>query len=297
MVDMDDLRRARKFAQDEKGNDYVFGTQGPNTYDCSGFMSVLVNVLQGKQPRFKRLFGTGTMASVLPGLGFKKEGKGVKAGAHDFVLGFSTKAELGPKAVAGHTAGSLGGLNVESRGSKGVLVGAAARSPDMKLFKHRMFLPITGEDDLPPKPRPFPGKLKRGDSGPHVRLLQEALIVGGAPLKGTGTFGPKTEFHVKAFQLHRNLPGKRGVVHKSTWDKLMLFLGPPTTTMITVGTPGKNMNLRTVAKPLAKKFFGSDTPANVTVMVNQLVILNPGKLAGETVLKGRMRLKVPTTKP
>lgn len=294
---MDDLRRARKFAEHERGDKYVFGTHGPTTYDCSGWASVLCNVLMGKQNPHKRLFATGNMASVLPQLGFKP-GTG---NANDFVLGWSTQAELSTpqkKAVAGHTAGSLGGLNVESRGGKGVLVGAAARSPHMKLFKHRMHLPISGAegDPPPPKPRPFGGKLKQGDSGPAVRLLQEALKVGGAPLKGTGTFGPKTAFHVKAFQVHRNLPGKRGVVHKSTWDKLMLFLGPPTTMMVTVGTPGQNTKLRPLAKRLAKRFFGSDTPTTTTVMENQLLILNP-TLRGLDVVKGRRRLKVPTTRP
>jgi Putative peptidoglycan binding domain len=293
-VDTNDLKRAREFAQKERGDKYKLGKQGPDQYDCTGIICAVYHVLVGNSNKTKRLFFTGNMATVLPTLGFQP-GTG-KHPQHDFVVGFSTKAELGMD--FGHTAGSLGGLNVESRGGKGVLVGPTARSPGMKLFKHRMHLPISAASGvIRHQGKPFPGTLRRGDSGPNVKLVQRALKIGGAPLQGLGTFGHKTERHVKLFQLHRGLAAT-GVVNKATWDRLMAFLTPPTTMLITVG---RRARLRTLARRFAKRFFKSDAPAAVKVMEKQLLRLNRKALGlafgpGDTVAKGT-RLKVPTTRP
>jgi hypothetical protein len=295
VVDFDttDLKRAQEFAKKQRGEGYKLGGAGPKVHDCSGIQAECWNALAGKSNPHVRLFGTGNMATVLPTLGFKS-GLG---DANDFAVGFSTAAELGQD--FGHTAGSLGGLNVESRGGKGVLVGPTARSPGLKMFKHKMHLPISAPQGniMRHKGKPFPGTLKKGDSGPNVKLVQQALMVGGAPLKGTGTFGEKTEAHVRLFQAHRGLPGK-GVVNKSTWDRLMAFLTPPTTMLITVSGTAK---LRTLARRFAKRFFKSDAPSVVEVMEKQLFRLNPQVLkptagVGAAVAKGT-RLKVPTTRP
>jgi Putative peptidoglycan binding domain len=291
-VDTNDLKRAREFAQKERGDKYKLGKQGPSQYDCSGIIAACYHVLVGHSNKTQRLFFTGNMASVLPTLGFKP-GMG---DPNDFVVGFSTKAELGMD--FGHTAGSLGGLNVESRGGKGVLVGPTARSPGLKMFKHRMHLPISAAQGvIRHKGKPFPGTVRRGHSGPNVTLVQRALKIGGAPLQGLGTFGPKTERHVKLFQLHRGLAAT-GVVNEATWDRLMAFLTPPTTMLITVG---RNARLRTLARRWSKRFFKSDAPAAVKVMETQLLRLNRTPLGlgfgpGDTVRKGT-RLKVPTTRP
>jgi hypothetical protein len=287
-VDTNDLKRAKEFAQKERGDKYKLGKQGPAQYDCTGIICAVFHVLAGHSNTTQRLFFTGNMATVLPTLGFKP---GI-GDANDFVVGFSTKAELGMD--FGHTAGSLGGLNVESRGRKGVLVGPTARSPGMKLFKHQMHLPISGAGVMRHQGKPFPGTLRRGDSGPNVKLVQRALKIGGAPLQGIGTFGPKTERHVKLFQLHRGLAAT-GVVNEATWDRLMAFLTPPTTMLITVG---RNAKLRTLARRFAKRFFKSDGPAAVEVMEKQLLKLNPNAASGpgDAVAKGT-RLKVPTTRP
>jgi hypothetical protein len=117
-VDTNDLKRAREFAQKERGDKYKLGKQGPDQYDCTGIICAVYHVLVGNSNKTKRLFFTGNMATVLPTLGFVA-GTG-KHPQHDFVAGFSMKAELGMD--FGHTAGSLGRLNVESRGGKGVLV-------------------------------------------------------------------------------------------------------------------------------------------------------------------------------
>lgn len=288
-VDTNDLKRAKEFAKKQRGDKYKLGKAGPHEWDCTGIIASLYHVLVGHSNKHARLFFTGNMATVLPTLGFKP-GMG---DPNDFAVGFSTKAELGMD--FGHTAGSLGGLNVESRGGKGVLVGPTARSPGMKMFKHKMHLPISAAQGvMRHQGKPFPGTLRRGDSGPNVTLVQRALMVGGAPLKGIGTFGPKTERHVKLFQLHRGLAAT-GVVNEATWDRLMAFVTPPTTMLITVG---RNARLRTLARRFAKRFFKSDAPAAVEVMEKQLLKLNPNAAfgPGDAVAKGT-RLKVPTTRP
>ncbi len=199
-----DLERAKTFAKNEDPKKYKIGSVGPTTYDCSSFMSAIINVLRGKKgnARFTRLFGTATMSTVLPTLGFQ-QGRG---DANDFTIGWYTKKEKGTK--YGHTAGSLGGVNVECRGGKGVVIGPAARSPGDKMFKHHMHLSILAAPRMPPRPapKPFPGiTLKKGDTGGNVKLIQAALNVGGAGIKENGAFDGPTAKHVKLFQAHRQM--------------------------------------------------------------------------------------------
>jgi hypothetical protein len=288
-----DLERAKTFAKNEDPKKYKIGSVGPTTYDCSSFMSAIINVLRGKKgnARFTRLFGTATMSTVLPTLGFQ-QGRG---DANDFTIGWYTKKEKGTK--YGHTAGSLGGLNVECRGGKGVVIGPAARSPGDKMFKHHMHLSILAAPRMPPRPapKPFPGiTLKKGDTGGNVKLIQAALNVGGAGIKENGAFDGPTAKHVKLFQAHRQMHAT-GEVDKKTWDRLMGFLRPPKVALHRVGKPGQTLNLREQAKRFAKKYFKSDKPNAVEVMLRRIVDLNP-QLAGQTTIPGGTALKVPTSR-
>src|SRR6266540_1193084 len=260
-----DLERAKTFAKNQDPKKYKIGSVGPTTYDCSSFMSAIINVLRGKKgnARFTRLFGTATMSTVLPTLGFQ-QGRG---DANDFTIGWYTKKEKGTK--YGHTAGSLGGVNVECRGGKGVVIGPAARSPGDKMFKHHMHLSILAAPRMPPRPapKPFPGiTLKKGDTGRHVKLIQA----------------------------HRQMHAT-GEVDKKTWDRLMGFLRPPKVALHRVGKPGQTLNLREQAKRSAKKYFKSDKPNAVEVMLRRIVDLNP-QLAGQTTIPGGTALKVPTSR-
>jgi hypothetical protein len=56
-------------------------------------------------------------------------------------VGMSTAGELGSS--FGHIACTLGGVNYESRGSKGCLKGSAARGAANPLFRHHFFLKLT----------------------------------------------------------------------------------------------------------------------------------------------------------
>jgi hypothetical protein len=105
------IARAQKFARSQAGKPYGWGSVGPSSYDCSGFMSALTNVLRGQYPHSR----VGSTASF-PWGGFKR-------GPGQFTIG--STPNYGFSGV-GHMAGTLGGLNVESRGSRGVLVGPGA---------------------------------------------------------------------------------------------------------------------------------------------------------------------------
>ena len=80
-------------------------------------MSAIANVVSGSAPH-RRLFATGTFPTAGWAPGFSP-------------IGFSIGSRRGSP---GHMAGTLGGVNVESRGSRGVVVGGGARGARDSLF-------------------------------------------------------------------------------------------------------------------------------------------------------------------
>jgi SLT domain-containing protein len=112
---------ALKWAKSQEGKPYVWGGVGPNGYDCSGFMSAIQNVIMGQSP-YRRQWATGAFP---PGAkGYKRNLKS------PFEVGITNKG-------VGHTAGTLNGVNVESRGGKGVVIGKAARGAGDGYFDSR----------------------------------------------------------------------------------------------------------------------------------------------------------------
>jgi len=299
-IDTSDVKRAQKFARHEAGDPYLIGTQGPKTHDCSGFLSEVVNVLAGKTNPHQRLFGTGNMEQVLKTMGWKL-GRG---GPHDVTFGFSTAQEL--QMEYGHTVGTLGGLNVECRGgsSGGVKVGPGARSPFEKMFRHHRHLRVmaASNDRIIMKAKAFPGHNLKRHSQDHanVKLVKEALRIGGAPLRATAGFGPTVEHHVKLFQAHRGMRAT-GVVDRTTWNRLMGFLKPPELARARIGVVGKRYDLRALAKRFAKKYFKSEKKADIDLMQRLLLqankdLFDPSLVPGSKV-PGGFLMKVPTTKP
>jgi hypothetical protein len=141
MPTVEDFARAVTFARGEAGDPYVWGGDGCDGWDCSGYMGGILNVLYGRQVCNNRQFGTGTIDSVYAAIGFRA-GAG---GAVDFTIGviFPWESASG----IGHTAGTIDGLNVEARGGRGVLVGAEARGANDPLFRHHYHVPLE-EDEL-----------------------------------------------------------------------------------------------------------------------------------------------------
>jgi TP901 family phage tail tape measure protein len=111
------IKGAQQFAKSQVGKPYTWGGVGANDggYDCSGFMSAITNVIRGN-PIHSRVGATGSF----PWGGF---GPGVDPNK-GFVIGSSPN--YGGSGI-GHMAGTLGGMNVESRGGQGVITGPGAR--------------------------------------------------------------------------------------------------------------------------------------------------------------------------
>ena len=153
----------QQWARGEAGKPYLWGGVGPVGYDCSGFMSALQNYLMGNNPH-SRLYATGSFSP----------GRGAAGLAPGLGSAFSVGVVRGSP---GHMSGTLGGMNVESRGSRGVVVGAAARGADDPLYNMRFHLPEVGgmfvpggalaAIDLPEPPSDWPGDGLLG-SGPFA---------------------------------------------------------------------------------------------------------------------------------
>lgn len=106
------VKGAQMWARSQVGHPYQMGAVGPRAYDCSGFMAAITNYLRG-QSIHHRLGSTANF----PWPGFKR-------GVGEFTIG--STPNYGGSGI-GHMAGTLGGLNVESRGGQGVVVGKNAR--------------------------------------------------------------------------------------------------------------------------------------------------------------------------
>jgi TP901 family phage tail tape measure protein len=118
------------FAKAQDGKPYIWGSAGPNGYDCSGYMSAIANVLTGKDNPYKRIFSTGM---VRPGVPFGP-----------FVPGLGGAFSIGVKGGnPGHTAGTLLGVPVESTGNH-VRYGKDAHGASDKQFNMFFHVP----DDL-----------------------------------------------------------------------------------------------------------------------------------------------------
>lgn len=114
------LAGALAWANSQVGKPYIWGGVGPEGYDCSGFMSAITNYIQGR-PIYNRRFATGSMPAGI-----------FQPGAGAFSVAWF-------KGSPGHTAGTLNGVNVESRGGKGVVTGASARGATNSLFNSGVY--------------------------------------------------------------------------------------------------------------------------------------------------------------
>jgi hypothetical protein len=114
------IQAALKWARSQAGKPYIWGGVGPKGFDCSGFMGAIENVIRGLKPNSRR-WATGAFSGNTAPAGW------VKNGASAFRVGITN-------AGVGHTAGTLGKTNVESRGGQGVVVGKSARGYNNPLF-------------------------------------------------------------------------------------------------------------------------------------------------------------------
>ena len=111
---------ALRWARTQAGKPYQWGGNGNPSWDCSGFTSAIESVIRGEKPH--RRWTT-----------FGFNGASAPAG---WVRGLRSPYMVGvTNAGVGHVAGTLNGVNVESRGGSGVLVGGSARGYRDRLFR------------------------------------------------------------------------------------------------------------------------------------------------------------------
>ncbi|MFF8412799.1 hypothetical protein [Streptomyces omiyaensis] len=113
------VQAALSWARTQNGLPYQWGGNGNPSWDCSGFLSAIESVIRGQAPhrRWATMAFNGDTAP--PGW--------VRGADSPYMIGITN-------AGVGHTAGTLGGVNVESRGGDGVIVGPRARGANSMLF-------------------------------------------------------------------------------------------------------------------------------------------------------------------
>lgn len=107
------------WGKSQAGKPYGWGASGPSSYDCSGFVSALINYAKGRNP-YRRLGATGSMPW-----------SDMASGRGNFMVGYF-------KGNPGHTAATINGVNFESAGGVGVRYGRSARGADSSLFTNQM---------------------------------------------------------------------------------------------------------------------------------------------------------------
>ncbi|MDX2802374.1 phage tail tape measure protein, partial [Streptomyces scabiei] len=107
------FKAALRWARTQHGKKYQWAGNGNPSWDCSGFLSAIESVIRGQKPH--RRWATGSFSGDTAPAGWVR---GRKA---PFMIGITNSG-------VGHTAGTLNGVNVESRGGDGVVVGSRARS-------------------------------------------------------------------------------------------------------------------------------------------------------------------------
>ncbi|GAA2802895.1 hypothetical protein [Streptomyces showdoensis] len=113
--------RGLSWALTQAGKPYQWAGNGNPSWDCSGLVSAIESVIRGETPHRRWATGAFNGKTAPPGWALN--------GRSPYRIGITN-------AGVGHTAGTLNGVNVESRGGDGVVIGARARGWDDKLFTH-----------------------------------------------------------------------------------------------------------------------------------------------------------------
>ena len=149
---------ALAWARTQNGKPYQWGGDGDPSWDCSGFMSAIESVIRGQKPHRRWATGSFSGSSAPPGW--------VRGARSPFQIGVTN-------AGVGHTAGTLNGVNVESRGGDGVIVGSRARS-----YRDSLFTDIYGFKGYANGGSPRPGEIAWvGEHGPELIRFSGGEVV------------------------------------------------------------------------------------------------------------------------
>ena len=116
------VQKALAWARTQNGKPYQWGGNYNPSFDCSGLMSAIESVIRGERPH--RRWATGSFVGNSGPAGW------VRNLNSPFMIGITN-------AGVGHTAGTLAGVNVESRGGDGIVIGKGARGYNDSLFTSR----------------------------------------------------------------------------------------------------------------------------------------------------------------
>lgn len=166
------VQKGLAWARTQNGKAYQWGGNGNPSWDCSGFMSAIESVIRGENPHRRWATGSFAGANAAPGW--------VRGLNSPFMIGITN-------AGVGHTAGTIGKVNVESRGGGGgVIVGPRARGYNDALFTDRYgFQPATKYDQgglLQPGRTLVDNKTGKPEAvlTPAERAMFEQIVRGGA---------------------------------------------------------------------------------------------------------------------
>lgn len=186
------FQRALAFAKAQAGKPYVWGGVGPGGFDCSGFMSAILNVIEGKNP-YQRRFTTFSFT-------------GASRGPAGFIRNKRSAFEVGvTNAGVGHMAGTLLGHNVESRGSVGVVVGSRARGAGDALFPMRYGLSRDNGGRIPPGQWLVNNGTGRDEYVFTKQQLDELLSTRGEPVTynyTTNVYPQRADFTLEDLRAH-----------------------------------------------------------------------------------------------
>jgi hypothetical protein len=130
------LQRGLDFARSQAGKPYkmVSNAVGPDYYDCSGFMSAVTRAILGQNPHDPRIGSTANFPWSMYGP--------VTMAAKDAMSIGSTPNYAGTG--TGHMAGTLLGVNIESNGSQGVVIGGRGAFSDSNFGTHAQLMLAQG---------------------------------------------------------------------------------------------------------------------------------------------------------
>jgi phage-related protein len=116
------VQKALSWAKTQHGKPYQWGGNGNPSWDCSGLTSAIESVIRGERPH--RRWATGSFVG--------------NNGPSGWVRNLNSPYMIGiTNSGVGHTAGTIAGVNVESRGGDGVVIGKRARSYKDSMFTSR----------------------------------------------------------------------------------------------------------------------------------------------------------------
>ncbi|MFE6305041.1 hypothetical protein [Nocardiopsis sp. NPDC057823] len=168
------LQRAARWARNQAGKPYIWGGAGPRGYDCSGFTGAIENSIRGVGPYFRR-YSTHAFRGGSAPAGWVR---GLKS---PYMVGIT-------HAGVGHTSGTLMGVNVESRGSAGVVIGKHARGAHDRLYSSVYgFAPVAGDQVAGTR-----GSGTGGSSGREAAVFDNGgVLAPGLNLVNNRTGGPE----------------------------------------------------------------------------------------------------------